>query len=50
MLSDQPACVCPVIAAIVRDWAGIVGRGGIKPLTWYRLGADGAPQECEVAQ
>ena len=27
-------------------WAGIAGRNGIKPLTWYRLGADGKPVEA----
>jgi hypothetical protein len=31
---------------IKHAWAGIAGRDGIKPLTWYTLGADGAPIEC----
>jgi hypothetical protein len=32
-------------ATITHAWGGIVGRDGIKPMTWYRLGADGTPQE-----
>ena len=32
---------------VVHAWAGIVGRDGIKPDTWYRLGEDGQPQEVE---
>ena len=31
--------------AILHVWAGIAGRGGIKPMTWYRLDADGQPVE-----
>jgi hypothetical protein len=31
--------------AILHVWAGIAGRGGIKPMTWYRLGGDGQPVE-----
>jgi hypothetical protein len=30
---------------ITHAWAGIVGRNGIKPDTWYRLGPDGNPVE-----
>jgi hypothetical protein len=30
---------------ITHAWAGIAGRDGIKPLTWYRLGDDGKPVE-----
>ena len=33
--------------AILHVWAGIAGRGGIKPMTWYRLDDDG--QLVEVA-
>ena len=32
---------------IVHAWAGIAGRGGIKPHTWYRLTASGTPAEVE---
>ena len=31
--------------AILHVWAGIAGRGGIKPMTWYRLDDDGQPVE-----
>jgi len=31
---------------IKHAWAGVVGQNGIKPLIWYRLGADGQPVEC----
>ena len=30
---------------IIHAWAGIAGRDGIKPMTWYRLGGDGQPVE-----
>ena len=30
---------------ITHAWAGIVGRDGIKPLTWYTLNSDGMPIE-----
>ena len=30
---------------IIHAWAGIVGRDGIKPLTWYQLDENGQPQE-----
>jgi len=30
---------------ILHAWAGIAGRSGITPLTWYRLGSDGQPVE-----
>jgi hypothetical protein len=33
---------------IVHAWAGIAGRGGIKPMTWYILDATGKPIETEV--
>jgi hypothetical protein len=33
---------------ITAAWAGIVGRDGIKANTWYQLGADGKPFECEA--
>jgi len=32
--------------AILHAWGGISGRDGIKPMTWYCLGSDGAPVEC----
>ena len=32
---------------ILHAWAGIAGRNGIKPLTWYQLDSDGKPQEVE---
>ena len=30
---------------ILHAWAGIAGRDGIRPMTWYQLGADGLPLE-----
>ncbi|HEX5320596.1 MAG TPA: hypothetical protein VFW46_15640, partial [Stellaceae bacterium] len=33
--------------AIRHAWAGIVGQDEIKPDTFYRLGDDGKPVECE---
>ena len=30
---------------IVHAWAGIAGKNGIKPMTWYTLGEDGLPVE-----
>ena len=32
---------------IAHVWAGIVGRDGIKPDTWYTLNSDGQPVEIE---
>ena len=32
---------------IIHVWSGIVGRGGIKPDTWYTLNSDGQPVEIE---
>ena len=32
--------------AIRHAWAGIAGRDGIKPLTWYSLDEGGKPVEC----
>jgi hypothetical protein len=34
----------PRTSEILHVWAGIVGRDGIDPDTWYRLGADGKPE------
>ena len=34
---------------ITHAWAGIVGRNGIKTLTWYRLDSDGIPQEIDAS-
>jgi hypothetical protein len=31
---------------IKHAWAGIAGQNGIKPMVWYRLGADGQPVEA----
>jgi energy-converting hydrogenase Eha subunit G len=31
--------------SITQAWAGIAGRHGIKPMTWYSLDANGVPQE-----
>ena len=31
---------------ITHTWAGIAGKGGVKPLTWYRLNGHGEPKEC----
>lgn len=35
---------------IVAVWAGIAGQDGIKPNTWYELGEDGLPVECEGSE
>jgi len=35
---------------ITHAWAGIAGRDGIKPLTWYTLNADGQPVEVGGGQ
>jgi hypothetical protein len=33
---------------IVHAWAGIAGRDGIKPLTWYQLDESGKPVEVTL--
>jgi hypothetical protein len=33
---------------IIHARAVIVGRDGIKPLTWYQLNDSGLPVECEA--
>lgn len=38
----------PKTGRILHAWAGIVGRDGVKPLTWYRLDATGKPLEIET--
>ena len=32
---------------ITHAWAGIAGRNGIEPDTWYSLGDDGQPVKME---
>ena len=32
---------------IKHAWAGIAGRDGIKPMTWYSLNEEGNPVECK---
>jgi hypothetical protein len=32
---------------ILHAWAGIAGQNGIKPMSWYKLGADGQPIEID---
>ncbi|EJW09328.1 hypothetical protein A33M_1622 [Rhodovulum sp. PH10] len=33
--------------AITHAWAGIVGRDGLNPMTWYSLDESGQPVEAE---
>jgi hypothetical protein len=32
---------------IIHAWAGIAGRDGVKPMTWYKLDEDGKLIELE---
>jgi len=38
----------PHSGKIMHAWAGIAGRGGIKPLVWYRLNESGQPVEINA--
>ena len=38
----------PHSGEIMHAWAGIAGRGGIKPLVWYRLNESGQPVEINA--